>query len=277
MTTLSIAVLFIALIFSAIVYVRRSGGPGAILTNITNLVNGAESAWMNLAAALIPYGVSLIPAYLTYQHVYNELDFKQWIAIDSGVVVELFGVVAMQTIIRFWQNNKKYTSEKSELRAPLKAAVFAYGFYLVITMTVNVVLEVVAGERTFWPIVAIALFSLLGIPSGVLVAIRTTHREILDQRMQAKQGQGQNNKPQAQGKPQEYKPKHASDFQPQIVKMLQDEYDKTGRVLTPKEITAKLKLDHARSKGYVSTQTTNWMQTNGIQKDKKASSDKFTI
>lgn len=270
---IGIAGLLIAAIFAFVVYVVRSGGPSEMLRRVTDLVNGAESAWMNLAASLIPYGVSLIPAYLTYQHVYNELDFDWWIAVDAGVVVELFGVVAMQTIIRFWQNNKKYTSEKSEMRAPLKAAVFAYGFYLVITLTVNVVLEIVAGERTFWPIVAIALFSLLGVPSGILVAIRTTHREILDQRLQAKT-QG---KPTQQQPPKQQRPKYASDFQQEITAMLQKEWDTNGRVMPPKEITAKLKLDHNASKGYVSQHTTKWMQQNGIQKDKKAPADKFTI
>jgi hypothetical protein len=256
---------------SFIIYsIVRAGGLGAVLKNSVNLVNGAENAWLNFAAAVIPYGVSLIPATLTYQHVRTELHFEFWTAVDAGIVVELFGVVAMQTIIRFWQNNKKYTSNKSENRAPLGLAIFAYSFYLIIVLVVNVVLEIIAGKQTFWGILAIGLFSLLGIPSGILVAIRSQHREVLEEKRAMKQQPKQE-----QSQQREQKVKHASGYANQIIAMLEAEYEKNKRVMAPKEITAKLKLDHNKSKGYVSTLTSKWVAEKGI--DKKAGSDKFTF
>jgi hypothetical protein len=255
------------LIAFVIFYVKRAGGILEVFRNFIDLVNGAESAWLNAAAALIPYGVSLIPASLTFRHVISELGFDFWTALDAGIVVELFGVVAMQTIIKFWQNNKKYTSEKSENRAPLGLAIFAYAFYLIITLTVNVVLEIVAGTRGFWGILAIGLFSLLGIPSGILIAIRAQHKEIVDSRVKSRTG----NAP-VISIPQipSNRTKPASAFRAQMIDMLNQQYSKDGRILELTEITGKLKLDHATAKGFVSTLRTNWMAEKGIQKPPKS-------
>lgn len=250
----------IVLIAFVLFSIKRAGGPLKAFSNLTELVNGAEGAWLNFAAAIIPYGVSLIPASLTYQHVISELSFTPLMALDAGVVIELFGVVAMQTLIRFWQNNKKYTSEKSENRAPLGLAVFAYAFYLAIVLIVNVVLEIMAGSRSFWGIVAIGLFSLLGIPSGILIAIRSQHREIIENR---KSG----TKPGFTVTPKYTpRPRNASDFKADMITMLDNEYRSKGRVMELTEITAKLKLDHNNSKGFVSTVRSGWMSENNIPK-----------
>ena len=257
-----------ALVAFVIFYVKRAGGILNVFSNFIELVNGAESAWLNAAAALIPYGVSLIPASWTFRHVMSELGFDFWTALDAGVVVELFGVVAMQTIIKFWQNNKRYTSEKSENRAPLGLAIFAYAFYLIITLIVNVVLEVVAGTREFWGIVAIGLFSLLGIPSGVLIAIRAQHKEIVDARGKPRQG----NTPMISVPqiPSSSRTRRASEFRAQMLDMLETQYSKDGRILELTEITGKLKLDHATAKGFVSTLRSGWMAEKGIQKPSKS-------
>lgn len=254
----------ILVVMAFIVYsVKRVGGLGAVFSNSIKLVNGAEGAWMNFISAIVPYGVSFIPASMTYDHVISQLNFSPALAWDAGIVIELFGVVAMHTIIKFWQNNKKYTSEKSEKKAPLGLAIFSYSFYLAIVLIVNVVLEIMAGQKDFWGILAIALFSLLGIPSGVLVAIRSQHQEMLVNRFVRPSG---GNLPVVPQEIKERRQKKASAYKAKMLSMLDEAYDKNGHVLELTEITAKLKLDHDKAKGFVSTTRTEWMNSKGIQK-----------
>lgn len=237
-----------------------------VLEAISDTFAGGERAWLDLLGALVPYGVTLIPAYLTYFHTYKIMEFPQWVAAVAAFVVEVFGVTSMHTIVKFWENNKKYTSDKSEMRAPLNLAIFTYAFYMVIVLVVNVVLETVSKQRSAWVIVAIALFSLMGIPAGILVAIRATHREKLEARQQARtqKNEGQGKPTHAQG---ERRPKHASDYRDKIIEMAQAHHAKTGEVITPKAVTTALKLEHDKAKGYVSTTLTTWAKENGIEKN----------
>jgi hypothetical protein len=57
-----------------------------------------------------------------------------------------------------------------------------YIFYIVVTITLNVVLEIVDGSRGGWIIFSIGLFTLLSIPSGVLISIRSLYTEMLEER-----------------------------------------------------------------------------------------------
>jgi len=126
------------------------------------------------------------------------------------------------------------------------------------------------GDRTRggWIITAIGLFSLLSFPSGVLISIRTQYREMLDDK-EEKRTQAQQAKAQPAQARHESKPKPASAYKDRMREMLEAEYAKTARVLSPKEITAALKLDHNNSKGFVSTTTSAWMQEKGISKGGK--------
>lgn len=71
-------------------------------------------------------------------------------------------------------------------------AVFTYLFYIVITLSVNVILEVYADVRSPAVIWAIALFSLLSIPSGVLISIRAQFGEMLEDKREKAEQRRQN-------------------------------------------------------------------------------------
>jgi hypothetical protein len=85
----------------------------------------------------------------------------------------------------------------------------------------------------------------------VLISIRAQYREILDEREERKAAR--NPKQEKQGKP-----KHASDYKDKILEMVAAEFQKSGKLLTPKEVTMRLGIDHDKSKGYVSTQINTW-------------------
>lgn len=228
---------------------------------LAKVLNGMERGIIDFISAFVPYAVPVIPAYLTFYHTRDMMDFPAWVAWTAAFVVEALGLASVATVVRFYLHNKRYKSEQN--RAPFWIALGVYIFYIVIVIVVNVILEIVADTRGGFIITAIALFSLLSFPSGVLISIRTQYREMLDEK-EANKKPKNNDMPQVVKETRGKKP--ASHYQPQILAMLEAEYEKNQRVLTPKEITARLKLDHNNSKGYVSTTTSKWMSEKGISK-----------
>jgi hypothetical protein len=227
---------------------------------LTRFLNNSEKGIIDFLSVFVPYAVPIIPAYLTFNHTHEIMDFPVWVAMTAAFVVEALGLSSVATAVRFWRHNKKYTSEQN--KAPFKIVVFVYVFYITVVILVNVILEIVADTRSGWVILAIALFSLLSFPASLLVSVRYIHGDILEEREQSR-------KPRTYDEPTEArasrKAKPASHYSPQILEMLNKEYAVSGKVLAPKEITARLKLDHDKAKGYVSTLTTKWKADNNIK------------
>lgn len=157
-----------------------------IFRTLSDTINGAERSLLDLLSAIVPYTTASIPAYLTFTHTKDYMDFPVNIAWLAAFTVEVLGVTAVSTSIRFWQWNNSHSS-KAE-RAPFVLAVSTYAFYIVVVLSVNVILEVYAGVRAPAVIWAIGLFSLLSIPSGVLISVRAQFGEMLeDKRLKAEQ------------------------------------------------------------------------------------------
>jgi uncharacterized integral membrane protein len=228
---------------------------------LADALNGAERSILDFLSAFVPYAVPVIPAYLTYYHTRDMMDFPAWVALTAAFVVETLGMASVSTAIKFYRNNQRYKSEQN--KAPFMLALAVYLFYLLIVLSVNVILEVVAGTRGGWIILSIGLFTLLSVPSGVLISIRAQYREMLDEREETRKPKQQTkHEPPAFGFVQ--KKRYASDYREKILVMLNDEYAKNNRVLSPKEITAKLNLEHGTNKGFVSTLTKQWKSENSV-------------
>jgi uncharacterized membrane protein YidH (DUF202 family) len=231
---------------------------------LSDVVNGAERSFLDFLSALVPYFVPVIPAYLTYFHTETQMNFPPWVAATAAFVVEVLGITAVSTAIKFWRHNKHYKDDKN--KAPFWLAVAVYAFYILVVISVNVILEIVAGTRGGWVILSIALFSLLSVPSGVLISIRTQFGEMLEDI--GSRYKKPNAPPAYAPAPQggTYREKHASDYRDRIVSMLDTEWDRSHQVLTPKQITERLKLNHANNKGYVSNLINkDWKPGKGIQ------------
>ena len=231
---------------------------------VSNILNGAETAVIDFISVFVPWTVPVIPAYLTFDHTSKQMDFPSWVAATAAFVVEALGLASVATAVRFWKHNQKYKDDKN--RAPFWIAASVYVFYLVVVLSVNVILEYVASTRTATVIWAIALFSTLSFPAGLLIAIRAQYIHVLEEIEERKAERRGTKGGTSEPIPNQRQPrqKHASDFQPQIVALLDEQFAKDGTVLPPKAITAKLKLDHNNSKGYVSTLTKKWKQDKGV-------------
>lgn len=153
-----------------------------VFTKISDTINGAERAILDFISVFVPWAVPVIPAYLTYFHTIDQMDFPIWVARTSAFVVEALGLVSVATAIRFWKNNTLYKGERE--KAPFWLAVIVYLFYIVIVLTVNVLLEVEAATRNGVIILAIGLFTMLSFPASILIAIRAQFREQLEDRKQ---------------------------------------------------------------------------------------------
>lgn len=224
-------------------------------------INGGERAIIDLASAVVPYMVPIIPAYLMYDHAMNHMGFEPWIAKTAGVVVELLGLASVSTAVRFFLYNRRFKKDaknENPNKAPFKQAMVIYASYVVIVLIVNVILEWQNSTRSGWTILAIAAFSLLSFPSGWLVALRTGFAEMLEEKESARSNNQNNNTP----KPQ--KKVNASDKKAEILQLLDTHFEQTGEVLKPSQISARLNLDNETAKGYISTETSKWRKEKGI-------------
>lgn len=149
-----------------------------ILKWISRTILNAERALLDLLGALVPYTVSLIPASLVYNSAIRFMDFDPRIALAAGFSVEVLGVTAIHTGLRFYQWNKTHNANREQ--APLYIPIAAYLMYAILTTALNVVMEIYAGERPAPVIVAIALFNFLALPSALLISARSLHGEMLE-------------------------------------------------------------------------------------------------
>lgn len=159
---------------------NEENGISRVFTKLSDNINGGERAILDFISVFVPWAVPVIPAYLTYWHTLIQMDFPDWVAKTAAFVVEALGLVSVATAIRFWKNNTLYKADRE--KAPFWLAVIVYVFYIVIVLTVNVLLEVVTGQRSIAVIWAIGLFTLLSFPASVLIAVRAQFREQLEDR-----------------------------------------------------------------------------------------------
>ena len=164
---------------------RKTNYLALVFDFISDTIVGAERSFLDLLSALVPYCVPVIPAYLTFYHTQTEMQFPVWVAWTAAFVCEALGLASVATAIKFWRHNLRYTDRKNQ--APFWLAVGTYVFYLIVILTVNVLLEEVAGKRSPVVILAIGLFCLLSFPAAVLISIRAQHTDILAEVEERKQ------------------------------------------------------------------------------------------
>jgi putative Mn2+ efflux pump MntP len=156
-----------------------------IFQRIIKFMDSTEVSFVTLLAKVMPLLVPIIPAYIGYSHVINQvtgLGFDEWAGWVYGAVIEGLGYASIYKAVQFWEHNRKYTSEKN--RAPLLAAVIIYAIYLVVTLAVNVMLDYKAGVEGY-KVAALGLISMLSIPSGLLMSISAIHTERTNERERA--------------------------------------------------------------------------------------------
>ncbi len=276
-TSVILTLLGSGMLLLTVVFLWHNGLTG-VFRVVSDTINGGENAIIDAISAVTPYLVPIIPAYMTFFHVHDPraMDFPVEIAWTAAIVVEFLGMGSIATTIRLFRNQQIQRAEKNKFQAGFWLALATYVFYLVITMTVNVMLERDLGDRSVTVIWAIALFSLLSVPSGVLIAVRAIYRDILEEkdapRLRPQSLQDLTTKEILKQSGYERKPKHASDYQSEISQAIASLHA-AGSFPTPKMVTEtlaknKIVLDHERSKGYIHGKISQWARENNIEKPK---------
>lgn len=230
---------------------------------ITNFVNGIEDSLINFISVVILWMIPIVPAYLTYNHSVVDLGFPTWVAWTTACVVEFLGLASMRTSIKFFEHNKRYSSDVRQ--APFWGAVATYVFYIVVVLSVNVLLDWGKVEgRHIW---AIALFSLLSVPGGYLISARAQHTELLRQIEDERRKSSASRTAKKEAPPAPQVRVFASSKKQELIDLLTVIWQTERRIAGPKELCNRLELDADTSKGYISTLTHNWMIANNIKKE----------
>jgi hypothetical protein len=139
-------------------------------------IRNIEASFVNFISAVAPWLAPLVPAYMTYWHAVDTLDFPEWVAFPAALVVEILGFSAVSTFMTFWFYNRR--NKANAKKAPLPLVVFAFFFYLTLIVTSNILLDASGGAE--WAVIAVrALFTLQTIPAALIVVARAGHRSLL--------------------------------------------------------------------------------------------------
>ena len=153
-----------------------------IFDKLNEWVNDTEGSMVNALTALSPWLAPLAPAYMTFRHMDEFLQFPLLISLALAFLVEILGFGTVSTALDFWFHNRK---EKAGMKkAPLEIVIGVFVFYLVLILVSNVVIDIsVAYLSDAWQKGAIilvrALLTLQTIPGALIVAVRTGHRDLL--------------------------------------------------------------------------------------------------
>lgn len=242
-----------------------------IFEKISATVNDAEDSIINLLCVISPWLVPVIPAFLTYWHTIKDLSFPVWVAWTSAIVVEVLGLASMRTSISFFEHNKRYSKETN--KAPFGVTIGTYVFYLVVILTVNVLLDVTNGVK-WMNIVAVGLFSLLSVPAGVLISVRTQHSELLKElserrtRTNTNRRTNTNERTPKTRSPRANERTNSGELRTVVYQLLDEYYQTNDQVAGVSDLArtiAKSKNGteegYERYKGYISEVRKDWLET----------------
>lgn len=147
-------------------------------------INDTEGSIVNALTAFAPWLAPLAPAYMTYVHMVEFLNFPKPLAIALATLVEVLGFGTVSTFLDFWFHNRKETAKAK--KAPLGVVVLSFGFYLALVLVSNVIIDIAKAfgneGQVAWAVIVVRfLLTLQTIPGALIVAVRTGHRDLLKQ------------------------------------------------------------------------------------------------
>ena len=128
-----------------------------------------ERTGLDTLAAILPWIAPVTTAYVTFGNVQTHLGFSEPMAWVMAAVTEGLGLVTIHTSYSLYI----YGERNGRQLGPSVIASLAAGFYLLVIIVVNVILELGYVEPI--KITAKALISLLSVVAGVILALRARH------------------------------------------------------------------------------------------------------
>lgn len=150
-----------------------------IFDYINFAIKNTEASFVNLLSSVAPWAAPLAPAYMSFSHMKDSLDFPVWIAWAIAIMVEILGLSTVSTGMTFWNHNKRYTAKYKQAPVGLVIAIFI--FYLSTIFLINIVLDLADPTNKLVYSLAKGSLILLNIPAALLIAMRTQHTAILNE------------------------------------------------------------------------------------------------
>ena len=115
----------------------------AVFLGINAVIVNTEYSFLNLVTVIIPWLVFLAPASMTWTNTGEHLGFPVWLRWAVAIVIEGLGLVSGSQLINdIWHNRKRENRAKEKKVNPLISGA-ASVFYLVTTLVLNAILDVV--------------------------------------------------------------------------------------------------------------------------------------
>lgn len=134
-----------------------------------------EQVLIDNIAATVPWLAPIVPAWMAYHNMVVRLEFPQIVSILCAIAVELLGLSAVSTAVKFWQFNDE--KRRIDKRAPVPLATAAGLFYMAVILIVNAILDL--NDSLEIKVLAKALLSLLAADAAVIIVLRSQHQNRL--------------------------------------------------------------------------------------------------
>lgn len=206
-----------------------------VFDNLNEWVNNTEGSLVNFLTAFSPWLAPLAPAFMTYQHMVEFLQFPIWLSFVLASVVEILGFGTVSTFLDFWFFNR--LNRAKQKKAPIWLVVLSFSFYLALILASNVIIDVAKefgtlAQQATAVVTVRALLTLMTIPGAIIVAVRTGHRDLLREIKREKQEKA--------GKLSERTPKETETFVPKV-----NDWRKLKPMLSPEEMYSMAYLSSA--------------------------------
>jgi hypothetical protein len=146
-----------------------------IFERINNWIQNVEFSLVNFISIVAPWLAPLAPAFLSFKHMREILEYPLWVSLALAGVVEMLGLSTISTTLTFWNHNRRYSADRNKV--PLFIPILSFLFYLFVIMAMNVMLEANPSPGTI--VIVNALLTLLTIPAALTLAVRTMHQEMI--------------------------------------------------------------------------------------------------
>lgn len=144
-----------------------------------------QASWLDALGLIVPLAAPLVPAFLTATAIITyypsllglQLGYVIAIAVVAGGVIELLGILSIETMFDMRTYNQKYQTDE----APFAYAVTAVAFYLVLVIGLVLLLKI-WHELALW---SLAPLTVLGFVTSWVMVLRKQHSERVHHREMA--------------------------------------------------------------------------------------------
>lgn len=144
------------------------------LENALTLSHAFERLLVDVAVGYVPLLAPIIPASLAFDNLLNVLGMGFWVSLIGAAVVEFLGLGTVTTVTQFVDYNASRV--EGDPLAPMGTAVLVAGFYLLVVLTVNVLLDDSEPIERFSKL----LLSTLSVAGALTTSLRGQHRRRLE-------------------------------------------------------------------------------------------------